>query len=446
MFLTCDQDAVWLSGMGVAPVNHAQDARATFKLHHYRKGERGNVMIMTAIFAVGLVLAVGLCIDGARIYMTRAELQNAADAAALAAARELNGGTGGLTDAVTQAQATALEANKYGLNRSGSTAPAVTISTVEFAADLNGPWYVGVGGVPSGTETSIKYVRVTTQTTNTPVLFAIRDLGNSHAESRSATAGMSAPINSICDFFPMAVALDPAVQTGDGSDGYPAPNTEMWLTFNQGTGSATVLADKDYIVISPDGSTGVSDTTAAAAGLTDICKSLNSQVAVPTDSANQNNGPKQIAKGVDTRFDNCVTGSPCDIQGTGSALDPATFPPDKNVGEGITFQQYDNRTAVAGPPNHPPGEDQRRILIVPIVWPATYSGSPPIATVRKWAAFFLKDKPIVNTHGCSKNAGTGQNSCAALHVEWIDEKLVLGRGSYIPGAGCTTFTLPVLYR
>ena len=36
----------------------------------------------------GLVLAVGLCIDVSRIYLLRAELQNAADAAALAGARE----------------------------------------------------------------------------------------------------------------------------------------------------------------------------------------------------------------------------------------------------------------------------------------------------------------------------------------------------------------------
>src|SRR5262249_4624410 len=155
------------------------------------------------------------CIDGARIYMTRAELQNAADAAALAAARELNGGTGGLTDAVAAAQSATLQTNKYGLNRTGGNAPAVTISNVEFAANLNGPWYVGAGGVPAGAETTISYVRVTTLTSVMPVLFAVKTLGNSHSESRTATAGYSAPINTICDFFPVAVALDPAVQPGD---------------------------------------------------------------------------------------------------------------------------------------------------------------------------------------------------------------------------------------
>jgi len=65
--------------------------------------ERGSVMIMTAILMAGIILAVGLCIDVARVYMVRTELQNAADAAALAAARELDSGAGGIQDAVTRA-------------------------------------------------------------------------------------------------------------------------------------------------------------------------------------------------------------------------------------------------------------------------------------------------------------------------------------------------------
>ena len=68
-----------------------------------RSGERGSIIIMTAIFMLLLFLMVGLCIDVSRIYMVRAELQNAADAAALAAARELNSGTGGIDNAVTRA-------------------------------------------------------------------------------------------------------------------------------------------------------------------------------------------------------------------------------------------------------------------------------------------------------------------------------------------------------
>src|SRR6266498_3297508 len=190
-----------------------------------RRGERGNVMIMTAILALGLVLAVGLCIDVARVYFIRTELQNAADAAALAAARELDSGTGGIQDAVTRATTIV---NNYGLN---SARAAVTIPSVEFAVNLNGPYW------PQGPDTdanaaNIRFVRVTTQTAATTMLFAVRALGNNHRESRTATAGMSAGINTICDFFPIAVALDPAVQAGDDpATGYPAPNTTMTLNF-----------------------------------------------------------------------------------------------------------------------------------------------------------------------------------------------------------------------
>src|SRR5688500_16486695 len=97
-----------------------------------RKGERGSVIIMTAISMVFLFLLVGLCIDVSRIYMVRAELQNAADAAALTAARELNAGTGGIDDAVTRANAIV---NTRGFNKVG-----VTVDSVEFATSLYGTY------------------------------------------------------------------------------------------------------------------------------------------------------------------------------------------------------------------------------------------------------------------------------------------------------------------
>lgn len=411
-----------------------------------RKGEHGNVMIMTAILAVGLVLAVGLCIDGARIYMTRAELQNAADAAALAGARELNGGTGGLTDAVAAAQSAALQGNKYGLNRTGGNAPAVTISSVEFAPSLNGPWDTA-NNIDATEAKTISYVRVTTLTTTTPVLFAVRALGNNHTESRTATAGYSAPINTICDFFPIAVALDPAYNAADGDDPsctancYPRPDTSMTLRFVQGTGNSATLANKDYIVLEvPDiAGNGAPETAVLSAGLTTICQTLNASVPFHmTPSANMNNGPRQITDGVNTRFN--IYGN-----GYGNALQPSTFPPDSNIQQNITFQQYDNRTAVTSPNPNAPGQDQRRILIVPIVDPngpppllASYS--PPNAIVKKWAAFFLKDQSVV-TNPCSQNS-----NCGELHVEWIDEKLILGRGGFNPNGGCTTLAVPVLYQ
>lgn len=382
-------------------------------------------MVMTAILSLGLMLAVGLCIDVARIYMVRTELQNAADAAALAAARELNSGASGIQDAVTRATTIV---NSYGFGKT-----TVTVPTVEFGVNLDGT-YVD-SATAQAAPSNIRFVRVTTQAATTTMLFSARALGSTHAESRTATAGMSVGINTICDFFPIAVALDPSVQPGDATNGYPAPNSTMSLSFVQGTGNSATLADKNYIILEvPDiNGNGAPETAVLSAGLTSICKTLNTSIDFHmTPSSNVNNGPRQITDGVNTRFN--IYGN-----GYGNALQPSTFPPDSNVREGISFDDYDNRTAVTGPNPNAPGEDQRRILIVPIVNPGTYS--PPNAIVRKWAAFFLKDKSVV-TNPCNKDTAL----CGELQVEWIDERLVIGRGFYDPSAPQTSLTVPVLYK
>src|SRR5260370_26332035 len=121
-----------------------------------RSGQRGSIMIMTAIFALLLLLMVGLCIDISRIYVVRAELQNAADAAALTAARELNGGTAGIDDAVTQA--TNVISNNQGLRAK----TAVSISTIEFALHLNHSPYLTTAHAKLNAS-NIRSVQVTTQ-------------------------------------------------------------------------------------------------------------------------------------------------------------------------------------------------------------------------------------------------------------------------------------------
>jgi len=388
--------------------------------------ERGSVMIMTAILMAGIVLAVGLCIDVARMYMVRTELQNAADAAALAAARELDSGAGGIQDAVTRATTII---NNYGFNHA---AVNISATNVQFAINLNGS-YVSAA-TAAANPTNYRFVKVTTQSASTPMLFSARVLGANHTESRNAVAGMSVGINTICDFFPFAVALKDSDTTDVGFTP-PAPNTVMTLNFVQGNGSSMTLKDKDYIIIEvPEiAGNGAKETIQLAAGVTQACLGLGQNVQFhATPSSNQNNGPKQIVDGSSTRF-NLYANGPGNLNAT-------DFPPDTNIAQGITFQQYDDRTVVT-PPSPGPGQDQRRILIVPIVAPGTYTGTPVSAPTLKFGAFFLKSLPTVDSP-CSKV----NDGCAHFQVEWIDERLVIGRGSYTPGAGTTSLTLPVLYK
>lgn len=292
-----------------------------------------------------------------------------------------------------------------------------------------------------------------------PMLFAARVLGANRNESRSAVAGMSVGLNTICDFFPFAVALDDSDPTdGDDEEGnpiftLPAPNTPMTLNFVQGTGNTMTLRHKDYVILEVPEITGVGvpETVRLAGGLTSICVTLNQNIAFhATPSSNVNNGPRNIADGTNTRFDIYPSGGPPGGGGPGGGgpggggpgnLNATDFPPDSNVAYDISFQQYNDRTFVQPPPDHPPGRDQRRILVVPVVAPGTYTGTPVQAPTLKFAAFFLKRPPEVD-NPCS-NALQG---CARFEVEFIDERLVIGRGSFVPGGGTSSLTLPVLFQ
>lgn len=392
-----------------------------------QKAERGSVMVMTAILMAGLVLAVALCIDVARLYMLRTELQNAADAAALSAARELSSGAGGIQDAVSRAT---VIVNNYGFNDAAVNIPS---ANVEFAINLNGP-YVSAATAEAN-PFNYRFVRVTTMDVATPMLFSARVWGAPNRnESKSAVAGMSVGINTICDFFPFAVALADSNTTDVGFTP-PAPNTIMTLNFTQGNGNSMTLVDRDYVILEvPEISgNGAGETIRLSAGLTSICQTLN--VNVPfhaTPSSNQNNGPRQITDGVNTRFNIYANGP--------GQLNATDFPPDSNIAEGIPFQAYNDRTSVVAP-SPGPGVDQRRILVVPIIAPGTYTGAPVSAPTITFGAFFLRNRPTVD-NPCS-NAAHG---CARFDVEWIDERLVIGRGFFTPGGGSSSLTLPVLYR
>lgn len=70
-----------------------------------RKSERGQILIMVAGAAIVLFAMTGLAIDFGRMYMAKAQLSRAVDAAALAGVLEFNGQSSGLANA----QAKALE-------------------------------------------------------------------------------------------------------------------------------------------------------------------------------------------------------------------------------------------------------------------------------------------------------------------------------------------------
>ena len=84
---------------------------------HGPRRQRGVVMIVFGLSIAILIGFLALVVDLGRTYVVRTELQNAADAAALAGARELNQTFAGVTSAVNFAIAMAAQ-NKYIFTRS----------------------------------------------------------------------------------------------------------------------------------------------------------------------------------------------------------------------------------------------------------------------------------------------------------------------------------------
>jgi Flp pilus assembly protein TadG len=389
-------------------------------IERQRSGERGSIIIMTAIFALLLLLMVGMCIDISRIYAVRAELQNAADAAALAATRELNSGDTGIVKAVNAAMNVIV--NTQGIRAKTN----VGILSVEFAENLDDDPYLNDTDAKLNPE-NIRFVRVTTQATSTNILFASSALGLSHTESRVAVAGTSVGLSGICDFFPAAIALLDADQTTTVFDP-PAVNTSLTLTFNQGTGNEAIINDKEFIILEvPDiNGNGTGETALLTAGLKNYCKSLGDNIPM-TPSSNQNNGPRNSGDGINTRFGVYANGY-------GNGLQPGVFPPDTNVTENISYSDYVN--------GDPPGNTRRRI-VAPIILP---NGPPPLqasypaytTNIQDWGIFFITKKVPVPQGNCSNTPG-----CGSLLVEYVGKANVSASGDPTCTSGLTT---PVLYR
>jgi Flp pilus assembly protein TadG len=399
----------------------------------HRKNERGSIIIMTAIGMLLLLLMVGLCIDVSRIYVVRAEMQNAADAAALTAADELNGGDTGIDNAVARANAIV---NTQGI----ATKYNVGVDSVTFAVNINDDPYMSATAAKAN-PVNVRFVKVVTVAHSTGLLFTSSAFGGpTYNESRKAVAGNSGiTASKICDFFPAAVAL---------ADPSPTPGTLLNLTFNQGTGNSAVLNDKDYIVLEVPNinGNGTGETAVLTAGLPNFCKTLGDNINM-TPSSNQNNGPRNSGDGTNTRFNVYANGY-------GNQLQPDVFHPDFNVQDGLTHQQYVDGSPITSPSsNLQYREAGRRMLIMPIILPNGPPGStaadgtpltpnyPAYTTnIKKWGLFFLRNRSVViQGGGCSSNP-----LCGALQVEVV--RTVGAITPVVPTATSSSLTLPVIYR
>jgi hypothetical protein len=344
---------------------------------------------------LAVLLAVGMGIDISRLYLSKAELQNAADAAALAAVSGLTGESPGITAAADRAVKVM---NNYDFDKTGVVFPR---TNVEFAVNLNGPYMSE--GAAFVSPANIRFVRVTTPDSPVNMSFAAIVLGNNKNLTATATAGLSVPLNMICPWLP-AFVLD-----------FPTAPIEAGNTYTFRLAPGDDISPGNYQLLAPVQSGGSGDREGMANGV-DWCVTPGTEIETKPGVTSG-----AIRQGINSRFDVYAAG-----------MDPELSPPDENIAEGITHEDYEKKR-IFKQPSHP-GSAGRRIVILPIAKSLPGEGRDTII-VDRFGVFFLQT---------SVAGGSGNE----LKAEYIKGTAFAGDSYYDPGAGAATSSLsvPVLYR
>lgn len=360
-----------------------------------RKQERGSILATSAIGMFAILLAVGLGIDISRLYLSKAELQNAADAAALAGTSGLNGRATGIHDAADRAIDVL---NHYDFNKTDVKIPR---NKVLFAINLGGPYMDEETAV--GSASSVRFVQVTTPELPVGISFAAMVLGSSKNLSATATGGLSVPINVVCPWLPAFVLDDPVNPITIGQT----------YTFRLAPGDH--LSPGNYQLLAPIQSGGSGDREGMANGV-NWCISVGEEIKTKPGVTSG-----AIRQGINTRFDIFSAG-----------MDPELSPPDTNIAENINHKAYLDRSTFKAPSHT--GVQDRRVVFIPIAVAPPGEGRDTV-TVTRFGTFFLQT---------SVGGGNG----GELKAEYVTDKVFAGNSSYIPGAGAVNdnMTVPVLYK
>jgi Flp pilus assembly protein TadG len=406
--------------------DHSRDSRC--------KGERGNVLAYTVISALFLFFAVGLGVDLSHFYLAKTEMQNAADAAALAGASALTlPNPDRITTAVNRA-VDMLNTNKYNFNNKSFGVDRAKLcdpgeACVKFAANLNDE-YVPEDTARAAPE-NIRFIKVTTPAKPVSVIFTSPLLGSALSLDAKATAGLSVPGNiKVCIAPLSAVAPNPGEKFPEGAEGVCAtppkgcdPTTQFCpgCVYTIRSGPANNPSPGNYQILDCAGKGGAGAADALAAyGDSCQCGNVSPGDSVVYTKPGDTAGPVQ--DGLNVRFD--------DYQGSVKYSDKT--PPDKNIASTITYQEYLDGTGAVGPDKKHAGVGGRRVLVIPIIEDREFDNGKDTVKISGLAGFFIQE-PV----GKKKNGD--------IQVEYVtgDVKGITGLSG---GSTTTNVVTPVLYR
>src|SRR5216684_581791 len=165
-------------------------------LKSFWRNEDGIILPVVTVMLVVLVGFASLALDAARLGSLRTQMQSAADAFALAGARELNQRSGARSRATTAINN--LVTN--GLNGMGTAQPALTVATPVYYSALPAA-STGFTGTVATTDAEAKYVAVKVNPATVATIFPVQQISNTLSSGGIAIAGYTA--TTVCQVSPL---------------------------------------------------------------------------------------------------------------------------------------------------------------------------------------------------------------------------------------------------
>ena len=212
-----------------------------------RARQRGAVAIVVGLTLAVMVGFIGLALDGGRLYLTKTELQNSADACALAASYELTGAPSIPAAAFSRAEAAGQAVGHLNkVDFQGTAIPTADI-TVRFGSALSaGSAWVDAVAAPA----NAKYVRCTITRGSIPLLF-MQVLGFGTQTVNSLATATLAPAQTNC-----AVPMGLCVVGGGTAPNYGyTPGTWYGLDFKDTGGAANYTGNFRWVDFDPSAPT-----------------------------------------------------------------------------------------------------------------------------------------------------------------------------------------------
>lgn len=170
--------------------------------------EEGIILPYVTVMMIAIMGLATLALDAARYTSFQTQMQAAADALALAGARELDGSTGSQTRATNAINSMLTSKNE--LVGFGPDAPTPAAATIAFYSALPAA-SAGFGGTPAVNDGDSKYVGVTLSPATVPTILPVREVSNQLTTSAQAIAGYDF---AVCNMPPVFIC-NPYEQQGD---------------------------------------------------------------------------------------------------------------------------------------------------------------------------------------------------------------------------------------